>query len=157
MSEEFEHALFIAHLFELHVCLKTLRIRILVRSLQQHPNVVDRASVSLTDVHDYARILLLLQSYLTAFLFGLQNYVGFGDNELLLVEIGGDLDHGGHIFDAIYRIGYVPVDVLLVVGNLVLTHVLIYNDLYARRRKTRRKEQEVRKWILVSKGVLNLK
>ena len=74
---------------------------------------MQRADVILTDVNDEARVCLLLDSYLAAFLFGSDLNTWLIDLDLLFIEIRRNFDHGRISFrNTLQCVCYILLDVL---------------------------------------------
>ena len=85
VCEEFAHALLVAVVFEIHVGHERPRLSVSIRTLQQHPQVVDAADVIFSDIDDETGLRLLLNGDFAAFLLGSDLDAGFRDHNLLLV------------------------------------------------------------------------
>lgn len=73
MCEEFTHALIISIHLKVHVHLEILDIEVTIRSLQQHPQRIDAAEVTLAHIDHYAWVLPLLQGNFSIFVLWFQN------------------------------------------------------------------------------------
>ena len=94
MSEELAHAVLIGLHFKIHVHLKILEIRILVRAFEHHAQVVDRAGVALAHIDHDARVFPLAQNHVPVLVFGLEDESRLRDQQLLVVDVIVDLDLG---------------------------------------------------------------
>ena len=92
MRKKFFHTLLISLILKFHSNTKILRKSIPVRPSQNHPNIIDRARVSLTNVNDDARVLILLKSDFTSFFFRLNHNVRLSDQQLFDVQVRANFD-----------------------------------------------------------------
>ena len=101
MSEELTHALLVTLIFKVHVSHEALWLSITVGTFEQHAQIVDAADVIFSDINDEARVRLLLNRDLAAFLLGPDLDAWLRDLNFLLIEVRGDLDRGVAIFNRI--------------------------------------------------------
>lgn len=71
-----------------------MRILISIRSLEHHFDVVDRADVTLANVDDDTRVLVLDQDNLVGFAFRLERDIWFCYHKFLSVDLGSNFDNG---------------------------------------------------------------
>ena len=128
MSEELTHALLVTLIFKVHVSHEALWLSITVGTFEQHAQIVDAADVIFSDINDEARVRLLLNRDLTAFLFWPDLDARLRDLNLLLVEVRGDLDRGVAVLNRIDGSCNRILDVLVKVVYLRRRGVFVDND-----------------------------
>ena len=128
MSEELTHALLVTLIFKVHVSHEALWLSITVGTFEQHAQIVDAADVIFSDIDDEARVRLLLNRDLTAFLFRPDLDARLRDLNLLLVEVRGDLDRGVAVLNRIDGSCNRILDVLVKVVYLRRRGVFVDND-----------------------------
>ena len=118
MSEELTHALLVTLIFKVHVSHEALWLSITVGTFEQHTQIVDAADVIFSDINDEARVRLLLNRDLAAFLLGPDLDAWLRDLNFLLIEVRGDLDRGVAVLNRIYGSCNRILDVLVKVVYL---------------------------------------
>ena len=126
MCEEFSHALLVTGILEVHVSHEAVWLSITIGSLEQHAQVMQRASIAFSNVDDEARVSLLLDGHFAALFFGADLDVGLRDLDFLLVKIGRDLDQCVSIFNRLDGVLDRLLNVLMEV--IVLLIVVLVND-----------------------------
>ncbi len=80
MREKLLHANLVSLLLKIHVDQEVLRVLVSIRSLEHHFDIVDRAHISLANVYDYARVLVLYQDHFVCFALRLECDVWLRDH-----------------------------------------------------------------------------
>ena len=126
MGEKLSHALLVTGILEIHVGHETVRFSIAIWSLEQHAQIMQGASVALSNINDEAWVSLLLDGHFSTLLLGADLDVGLRDLDFLLVKIGRDFDQCVSIFNRLDgildRLLYVLMEVI------VLLIVVLVND-----------------------------
>lgn len=121
------HALLISTVFEVHRCHKTLRLRISVRTFQEHPQIVDRADIVFADIDDETRISFLLNGNFSTLLFRSNFNAWLRDLDFLFVEVRCDFDSGV----TIYKVDGVCnriLNIFIEVVHFLIVSVLVNDD-----------------------------